>query len=68
MDAVSRRLLKELREFDKEAHAHPEIIELAPESDEDLLRWKAVLAGLQDTPYQGILLEKSFKTMPLTFI
>lgn len=54
MDAVSRRLLKELREIDKEAKAHPEIIELAPESDDDLLRWRAVLAGLPDTPYEGL--------------
>lgn len=53
MDAVSRRLIKELREIDKEAKAHPEIIELAPESDEDLLQWKAILAGLPDTPYEG---------------
>lgn len=53
MDAVSKRLLKELREFDREAQAHPEIIELTPESDEDLLQWRAVLAGLPDTPYQG---------------
>lgn len=55
MDAVSRRLLKELREIDKEAKAHAEILELAPESDDDLLQWKAVLAGLPDTPYEGTL-------------
>ena len=53
MDAVSRRLLKELREIDKETKAHPEIIELAPESDDDLLQWKAILAGLAATPYEG---------------
>lgn len=53
MDAVSRRLLKELREIDKETKAHPEIIELSPESDDDLLQWKAILAGLADTPYEG---------------
>lgn len=60
MDAVSRRLIKELREIDKEAKAHPEIIELAPESDEDLLQWKAILAGLPDTPYEG-----TWKVSPL---
>ncbi|CAO3699303.1 unnamed protein product [Rhizopus stolonifer] len=53
MDIVSRRLLKELREIEKEASAHPEIIELAPESDENMLCWKAILAGLPDTPYEG---------------
>lgn len=54
MDAVSRRLLKELREIDREAKSHPEIVELAPESDDDLLQWKAILAGLADTPYEGL--------------
>lgn len=53
MDAVSKRLIKELREIDREAKAHPEIIELAPENDEDLLQWRAILAGLADTPYEG---------------
>jgi peroxin-4 len=53
MDAVSKRLLKELREIDKEKKNHPEIIELTPESDDDLLVWKAILAGLPETPYEG---------------
>lgn len=53
MDTVSRRLLKELRGFDKDADAHPEILELAPESDHDLTVWKARLAGLSGTPYEG---------------
>ncbi|KAI7904668.1 ubiquitin-conjugating enzyme/RWD-like protein [Cokeromyces recurvatus] len=53
MDAVSRRLLKELKEIEKEVNSHPEIIELAPETDENLLQWKAILAGLPDTPYEG---------------
>ncbi|KAI8146414.1 ubiquitin-conjugating enzyme/RWD-like protein [Fennellomyces sp. T-0311] len=53
MDTVSRRLLKELRDYDREAAAHPEILELAPESDHDLRQWKARLAGLPGTPYEG---------------
>lgn len=53
MDAVSKRLIKELREIDREAGAHPEIISLSPENDDDLLQWRAVLAGLTDTPYEG---------------
>lgn len=53
MNAVSKRLLKELREIDKEAASHPQIIELAPISDDDLLHWKAIIAGLPDTPYEG---------------
>ncbi|KAI9254551.1 ubiquitin-conjugating enzyme/RWD-like protein [Phascolomyces articulosus] len=53
MDTVSRRLIKELRDFDKESASHPEILELAPESDHDLRQWKARLAGLPGTPYEG---------------
>lgn len=55
MDAVSKRLIKELREIDREAKSHPEIVSLAPENDDDLLQWRAILAGLPDTPYEGIL-------------
>lgn len=53
MEVVSKRLLKELREIEKEAKAHPEIIDLSPESDDNLLHWRAILAGLPDTPYEG---------------
>lgn len=53
MDPVSRRLLKELRDYQRESAAHPEILELSPESDHDLTKWKARLAGLPDTPYEG---------------
>ncbi|KAG0169340.1 hypothetical protein DFQ28_003714 [Apophysomyces sp. BC1034] len=53
MDAVSRRLLKELRDFGRDAKNHPEIVELAPQSDEDLLTWTAKLGGLEGTPYEG---------------
>ncbi|KAI9032569.1 ubiquitin-conjugating enzyme/RWD-like protein [Phycomyces nitens] len=53
MDSVSRRLLKELRAFEKESRAHPEILELSPETDDDLLVWRAKLAGLPGTPYEG---------------
>ncbi|KAG1069746.1 hypothetical protein G6F41_005753 [Rhizopus arrhizus] len=52
MEVVSKRLLKELREIEKEAKAHPEIIDLSPESDDNLLHWRAILAGLPDTPYE----------------
>ncbi|KAI9323874.1 ubiquitin-conjugating enzyme/RWD-like protein [Dichotomocladium elegans] len=53
MDTVSRRLIKELRDFDRERGSYPEIIELTPESDHDLTRWKAQLKGLPGTPYEG---------------
>ncbi|CDS03101.1 hypothetical protein LRAMOSA00503 [Lichtheimia ramosa] len=53
MDTVSRRLIKELRDFQREANAHPEILDLSPDSDHDLTHWKARLAGLPGTPYEG---------------
>ena len=53
MDTVSRRLIKELRDFQREANAHPEILDLSPDSDHDLTHWKARLAGLSGTPYEG---------------
>ncbi|KAI8978536.1 ubiquitin-conjugating enzyme/RWD-like protein [Pilobolus umbonatus] len=53
MDPVSRRLLKEIREIEKEKKEHTEIVELRPLTDDDLLHWKAILAGLPDTPYEG---------------
>ncbi|KAI9272361.1 ubiquitin-conjugating enzyme/RWD-like protein [Helicostylum pulchrum] len=53
MDAVSKRLIKELREIDKDSAQHKEIIRLSPDNDEDLLQWSAILAGLPETPYEG---------------
>jgi peroxin-4 len=53
MDPVSRRLLKELNDFQREARNHPEIIELCPADDENLTQWRATLAGLNNTPFQG---------------
>lgn len=63
MDPVSRRLLKELNDYQREAKSHPEIIELCPADDEDLTQWRASIAGLNNTPFQGekrehILFEK----------
>jgi peroxin-4 len=53
MDPVSRRLLKELNDYQREAHNHPEIKELCPADDEDLTHWRATIAGLDQTPFQG---------------
>ncbi|CAG8710706.1 4603_t:CDS:2 [Ambispora leptoticha] len=38
-DAVTRRLLKELRDFQKEPN--PDLVELAPTQDDDILVWRA---------------------------
>ncbi|KAL1936668.1 hypothetical protein VTP01DRAFT_802 [Rhizomucor pusillus] len=61
MDPVSRRLLKELRDYQRESATHPEILELSPESDHDLTKWKARLAGLPDTPYEGGVFDLSIQ-------
>jgi peroxin-4 len=53
MDPVSKRLMKELVDFEKEANSHPEILSLYPADDDDLLTWKAQIAGLPNTPYEG---------------
>ncbi|KAI8384339.1 ubiquitin-conjugating enzyme/RWD-like protein [Radiomyces spectabilis] len=66
MDSVSRRLLKELRDFDRESSTHPEIVELSPVDDDDLLHWKAKLAGLKDTPYEGGVFDLSIQ-IPTTY-
>lgn len=71
MDAVSRRLLKELRDFGREANNHPEILKLAPEADDDLLTWSAQLGGLEGTPYEGKeqrIIPSSPETPTLDFI
>ena len=50
-EAVSRRLLKELRDYQKEPN--PDLAELSPISDDNILIWNAVLCGEPDTPYEG---------------
>lgn len=51
MDAVSRRLLKELRDYQKDPN--PQVAELSPTADDDLLAWHAVILGQKDTIYEG---------------
>ncbi|KAI9300338.1 ubiquitin-conjugating enzyme/RWD-like protein [Cunninghamella echinulata] len=53
MDPVTKRLMKELLDFEKEAKNHPEILSLYPESDEDFMTWHAQLAGLPNSIYEG---------------
>ncbi|KAI8071212.1 ubiquitin-conjugating enzyme/RWD-like protein [Gongronella butleri] len=53
MDSVSRRLLKELKEYSKKDPSHPEILSIGPLEDDNLLEWSAQLAGLEGTPYEG---------------
>lgn len=54
MDPVSRRLLKELSDFQRDTTGHSDILELQPVDDENLLNWKAVMRGARDTAYEGM--------------
>ncbi|CAG8713458.1 25012_t:CDS:2 [Dentiscutata erythropus] len=51
VNAVSRRLLKELKDYQKERNQ--DLIELSPIQEDNILVWKAVLRGEADTPYEG---------------
>ncbi|CAH1766582.1 5987_t:CDS:2 [Entrophospora sp. SA101] len=68
MNAVTRRLLKELKDYQKEDH--PDLINLSPTQDDNLLIWQAVLRGENETPYQGgswtlrIEIPKSYPIQP----
>ncbi|KAJ3019733.1 hypothetical protein HKX48_001838 [Thoreauomyces humboldtii] len=69
MAAVSRRLLKELRDYQRDPNT--QVVEkLAPASDDDLLTWKAVLVGPEGSAYEGgrfdldIVLPASYPMQP----
>ncbi|KAJ2518918.1 E2 ubiquitin-protein ligase peroxin 4 [Coemansia sp. RSA 1939] len=51
MTSVTKRLLKELQDVRKESSKG--ILCLEPKCDDDILEWRAVLQGPQDTPYHG---------------
>ncbi|KAJ1824356.1 E2 ubiquitin-protein ligase peroxin 4 [Coemansia sp. RSA 2675] len=51
MAAAVRRLLKELQDIQNDPSE--EIVFLAPIDDESILRWRAVLRGPRDSPYEG---------------
>ena len=52
MDAVSRRLLKELKDYQNTGAEG--ILALAPASDHDMLTWKATIEGQAGSPYEGM--------------
>lgn len=47
----SKRVLKELSNYDKEPSEA--LVHLAPVNDEDLMHWTAVMKGVQGTAYEG---------------
>jgi peroxin-4 len=51
-DTLTRRLMKELKEFQNEPI--PELEDLSPENEDDILVWKVIINGESDTPYEGI--------------
>ena len=66
MNAVNRRLLKELQDYQKEVH--PDLIDLSPIKEDNLLVWKAVLRGENDTPYQGICMHVKIHIHYITYL
>jgi peroxin-4 len=48
---TTQRLLRELKDYAKSPNEV--LLHLGPVDDEDLLRWEAVLKGVNGTPYEG---------------
>ncbi|ORX67113.1 ubiquitin-conjugating enzyme [Linderina pennispora] len=55
MSTVTRRLLKELQDIQRELSE--EIVSLEPIDEDDILQWRAVLRGPKDTAYENGLFE-----------
>lgn len=51
--SVTKRLIHELQSYEQEPS--PALEHLGPVSDDELLRWTAVLKGVEDTAYSGNL-------------
>src|SRR5436305_1009975 len=66
MDATSKRLLKELRDFQSDSAPHSDILSLHPIHDNDILLWRALLQGPSETPYVGGRFELLIK-IPATY-
>lgn len=55
---TTQRLLRELKDYSKSPNEA--LLHLGPVDEEDLLRWEAVLKGVNGSPYEGIPLAFSF--------
>ncbi|KAJ1939182.1 E2 ubiquitin-protein ligase peroxin 4 [Linderina pennispora] len=55
MSTVTRRLLKELQDIQRELSE--EVVSLEPIDEDDILQWRAVLRGPKDTAYENGLFE-----------
>lgn len=49
---TTQRLLRELKDYAKSPNEA--LLHLGPIDEENLLRWEAVLKGVNGTPYEGI--------------
>ncbi|ORX50351.1 ubiquitin-conjugating enzyme [Piromyces finnis] len=66
MDTVTKRLIKEIKNIQNSPNE--QIPELHPISDDDLLEWKAVILGQEDSYYKGGRFELAIsvpKTYPI---
>lgn len=50
---TTQRLLRELKDYAKSPNEA--LLHLGPVDEEDLLRWEAVLKGVNGSPYAGML-------------
>lgn len=48
---TTQRLLRELKDYSKSPNEA--LLHLGPIDEEDLLRWEAVLKGVNGSPYEG---------------
>ncbi|OZJ01777.1 hypothetical protein BZG36_05537 [Bifiguratus adelaidae] len=53
MDPVSRRLLKEWTDIQRDKNKNADILSLAPVDDDNLLAWRSVVRGPAGTGYEG---------------
>ena len=49
---TTQRLLRELKDYAKSPNEA--LLHLGPVDEEDLLRWEAVLKGVNGSPYEGM--------------
>ncbi|KKZ60864.1 peroxin-4 [[Emmonsia] crescens] len=62
--STTKRLIRELNEYSKTPNEA--LLHLGPINDTDLLRWEAVLKGVNGTPYEGGLWHLTI-TIPPTY-
>lgn len=59
---TTQRLLRELKDYAKSPNEA--LLHLGPVDEENLLRWEAVLKGVDESPYQGLSGRTGFAFYP----